>query len=88
LLADLLHMNIEEESLQDSIIVFWKSIGHMHFANPNRHPVGMVHLPVAEIGEALKSICYDGYISVEALSWRDPDSTAVQTILSIKEYFA
>lgn len=87
LLADLFHMNIEEESLPESIWKFSSSIGHIHFADSNRRAIGFGHTLVPEIAAALKEANYNGYLSAEALPWPNPDAAARQTIVAFKEYF-
>ncbi|MFD1141793.1 TIM barrel protein [Larkinella insperata] len=87
LLADLFHMNIEETSLADSIRSAGSSIGHVHFADSNRRPVGFGHTTMREVATALQAIPYEGYISAEAFPWPDPDQAAQQTITAFKQYF-
>lgn len=87
LLADLFHMNIEESSLADSIRAAGAHIGHVHFADSNRRPVGLGHMAMDEVAAALNEIGYDGYISAEAFPFPDPDQAAQQTIQSFKKYF-
>jgi len=86
LLADLFHMNIEEQSIPDAIRVAGKYIGHVHFADSNRRPVGMGHTDMTEIAKALSEIGFDGYASAEAFAWPDPDSAATQTIKAFKQF--
>ncbi|MBN8825127.1 MULTISPECIES: sugar phosphate isomerase/epimerase family protein [unclassified Spirosoma] len=87
LLADLFHMNIEEQSLPESIRAAGASIGHVHFADSNRRPIGLGHTAMDEVATALKEIGYTGYISAEAFPFPDPDQAARQTIQSYKAYF-
>jgi sugar phosphate isomerase/epimerase len=87
LLADLFHMNIEEENLSQSILSNHKHIGHVHFADSNRRPVGMGHTAMKSIADALKQISYSGYVSAEAFPFPNPDAAAEQTIRSFRNYF-
>ncbi|RDC65223.1 sugar phosphate isomerase/epimerase family protein [Adhaeribacter pallidiroseus] len=87
LLADLFHMNIEESSLTESIRQNESSIGHIHFADSNRRPVGLGHTAVAEIAKTLQEINYNGYVSAEALPWPNPDEAAQQTIKAFHKFF-
>ncbi|GAB3318713.1 sugar phosphate isomerase/epimerase [Larkinella ripae] len=87
LLADLFHMNIEETALPDSIRSAGAFIGHVHFADSNRRPVGFGHTAITEVAAALHEINYSGYISAEAFPWPDPDQAAQQTITAFKQYF-
>lgn len=88
LLADLFHMNIEEESLAGSLRNVGAYVGHVHFADSNRRPMGMGHTAMAEVAAVLKSGGYKGFVSAEALPWPDPDGAARQTISAFKEFFA
>lgn len=87
LLADLFHMNIEEPSLPDSIRSAGSSIGHVHFADSNRRPVGLGHIAMTEVAMALKEIGYAGYVSAEAFPFPTSDLAAQQTISSFNTYF-
>ena len=80
LLADLFHLNIEEASLPAAIRAAKGYIGYVHLADSNRRPAGLGHIDFQAVFEALKDIGYDGYISVEALPYPDPDLAAAQTI--------
>ncbi len=87
LLADLFHMNIEEADLPESIRQSGAYIGHVHFADSNRRPIGLGHTDMAPIVQALKDESYSGYVSAEAFPWPDPESAAKQTIDSFRNYF-
>mgnify|MGYP001388664912 CR=1 FL=1 len=87
LLADLFHMNIEEQNLPDSLSKSAANIGHVHFADSNRKPVGFGHTDMQPIAAALKQINYKGFLSAEAFAWPDPKTAAQQTIDSFKKFF-
>jgi sugar phosphate isomerase/epimerase len=87
LLADLFHMNIEEQSLPDTIRRVGSHIGHVHFADSNRRPVGMGHTAMHAVAASLKEIGYDGYMSAEAFPWPNPDEAAAQTIRAFNQFF-
>jgi sugar phosphate isomerase/epimerase len=87
LLADLFHMNIEEEDLAESIRKFGNHIGHLHFADSNRRPIGFGHTDMAPIAAALKEIGYSGYVSAEAFPYPDPDAAARKTIEAFRKFF-
>jgi sugar phosphate isomerase/epimerase len=87
LLADLFHMNIEEASMPESIRNAGPAIGHVHFADSNRRPIGMGHTLIADIARALGEIDYQGYLSAEAFPWPDPDEAAKQTMAAFKQFF-
>lgn len=87
LLADLFHMNIEEDSLPQIIVESGNYIGHVHFADSNRKPMGFGHTNMPPIAATLKEIGYAGYVSAEAFPWPDPDAAAAQTIKTFRNFF-
>jgi sugar phosphate isomerase/epimerase len=87
LLADLFHMNIEESDLPAAIRAGAGHIGHIHFVDSNRRPVGFGHIDYAPIAAALNAIGYDRYVSAEALPYPDSDAAARQTIDSFRRFF-
>ena len=87
LLADLFHMNIEEESIAQAIRASSEYIGLVHFADSNRRPAGLGHIDMAAVAEALEEIGYNGYVSAEALCYPSPDRAAAQTIAAFREFF-
>lgn len=87
LLCDLFHMNIEERDIAAALRLAGDRVGHVHFADTNRHAIGCGHLDVAPIARALGDIRYSGFISGEVLPLPDGESAARQTIESIKKFF-
>lgn len=86
ILADLFHMNIEEVDMAQAIRDVSELIGHVHFADTNRHAIGLGHLDVLPIAKALKDIPHEFYVSAEAFYYPDPDFAAEQTIKSFNHY--
>ena len=87
LLADLFHMNIEEEDLAASIRKNARWIRHVHFADSNRRAIGFGHTEMTSVAKALQDIGYYGYVSAEAFPWPDSDAAAAQTIQAFNHYF-
>lgn len=87
LLVDLFHANIEEPSIADALRLAGPDLGHLHFADSNRHAVGFGHTDVAPIAEALRQIGYNGHASAEILPLPDTDTAARQTIASFRQWF-
>lgn len=87
LLCDLYHMNIEEPNIADALRSAAEKVGHVHFADSNRRPIGGGHTDVAAIVKALADIGYDGYVSAECLPYPDPDTAAEMTIRSFRKFF-
>lgn len=65
LLLDTFHMNIEEDSFEDSILKSRKLLRHMHLADNNRKMPGYSHINFQSIMRSLFSIGYNGYASFE-----------------------
>jgi sugar phosphate isomerase/epimerase len=88
LLADLYHMNIEEEDIAAGIQAGGRHIGHVHFVDSNRRPVGCGHMIYGPIHAALREIGYQGYLSAEAFPWPDSHTAAAQTIRGFRYWTA
>jgi sugar phosphate isomerase/epimerase len=84
LLCDLFHMHIEETSTAEALINAGSHVGHIHFVDSNRRPVGEGQMQYASIIAALKTIGYEGYLSAEALPYPDPVSAAQQTMRAFR----
>ncbi len=88
ILADLFHMNIEEQDLPATLRALGGMLGHVHFADSNRRAIGFGHTQGAPIIEALRSIGYSGYLSAEILPLPDSHSAARQTMESFRALLA
>jgi len=86
ILADLFHMNIEEQDLAAALRLAGERLGHVHFADSNRRPAGCGHTDFRPVFAALKEMRYAGYISAEALPWPDPLQAAEQTIRAFRNF--
>jgi sugar phosphate isomerase/epimerase len=84
LLADLFHMQIEETDVAAAIVAAGDTIGHVHFVDSNRRPVGLGHTDFRGIIAALRSVGYTGYLSAEAFPYPDQDAAASQTIRAFR----
>ena len=87
LLCDLFHMNIEERDIAAALELAGEKVGHVHFADTNRHAIGLGHLDVAPIANALGVIGYDGFISAEVFPVPDAETAARQTLASFRKFF-
>ena len=67
LLLDTFHMNIEEQSIADSIRNNASRIVHFHIADSDRWPPGHGHLEIATLLRILEDSGYEGWVSTEAL---------------------
>ena len=84
LLCDLFHMSIEESDIADALVRGGKWVGHIHFVDSNRRPVGLGHMQYGRIIEALRAIDYDGYLCAEAFPYPNPHEAARQTMRAFR----
>jgi sugar phosphate isomerase/epimerase len=86
-LADLFHMNIEDDDPSDSIRQLGGVLGHVHLADSNRRPAGCGHTDFGPIAAALRGISYGGYVSAECLPYPDSETAARKTIHAFNHFF-
>jgi sugar phosphate isomerase/epimerase len=67
ILLDTFHMNIEEQSIEETISNYISKIVHFHIADSNRWPPGYGHLKIENLLGLLKESGYDGWVSAETL---------------------
>lgn len=67
LMLDTFHMNIEEDSFEQTILNSQPNLSHMHFADNNRKMPGFGHIDFDTIVKSLKMISYKGKISFEPI---------------------
>ena len=76
IMADVFHMNIEDDVIADSLIRNRKYVKYVHIADSNRLAPGMGHTDFSAVISALRHNGYDGWLSVEVLPGDDPDRIA------------
>jgi len=86
-LPDLFHMNIEDMNIVQSLYYAENCIGHMHVPDSNRMAPGMGHLDFHQIISVLKDIGYDGFLTIEAMPFGEPDACAIQGVKHLREVF-
>lgn len=64
-MLDTFHMNIEEDSIYNAILLAGKDLGHLHIGENNRKPPGRGHFPWVELASALRAIEYSGRVVME-----------------------
>lgn len=84
LLANLFHMAIEESDIAAALRTAGRRVGHVHFADSNRHAMGFGHTNPVPIIAALRAIGYEGFLSAAVLPLPDSDAAARQTIATIR----
>jgi 5-keto-L-gluconate epimerase len=80
LLLDTFHMNIEERSIENAVMLAGSRIGHVHTVDNNRGAPGDGHVDFVSFIGALKREGYDGYLSVETVPEKKPYDTASRGI--------
>jgi sugar phosphate isomerase/epimerase len=78
ILMDTFHMNIEEASMTEGILLAGDRIWHVHLVDSNRCAPGMGHIDINEIVGALVSVGYSGYLSAEILPVPDDITAATK----------
>jgi sugar phosphate isomerase/epimerase len=71
LMADVFHMNIEEDSIAASLRAHAEHIAHVHLADSQRREPGSGHLDFASVFEALADNAYTGALAMEFLPATD-----------------
>ena len=80
LMPDFFHMNIEDASMEDSLLRNKNRIGYIHVADSNRLAPGRGHINFGSLFDALAKIGYDGWLTLESLPKPSPEEAAKQAI--------
>jgi len=86
ILADLFHMNIEEENSAAALRHVGDRLGHVHFVDSNRRAPGMGQTDFGPIFQVLQEIGYTGYLAIEAFPLPDPETAARQALATFRRY--
>ncbi len=73
ILADFFHMSIEEVNIADALTKGGEYIGYIHLADSNRLEPGAGHTDFTSGIKALKSIGYDGWLTIESGASTEPE---------------
>ncbi len=65
IMLDTFHMNIEEDSMTEAILLAGDRLGHFHVGENNRRLPGKGNMPWYEIGSALRAIGYNKNVVME-----------------------
>lgn len=85
LLPDIFHMNIEEKSIEESLLKSKSQIGYIHFSDSNRQAPGFGHLDFIKILSTLVKMDYRNPIGIEILPKPDDFSAAEQAITYLRK---
>lgn len=93
IMLDTFHMNIEEDSMVEAILLAGDKLGHFHVGENNRRLPGKGGMPWYEIGSALRAVGYDknvvmepfvrsgGGVGSDIKIWRDLSKGATEEML-------
>lgn len=75
---DTYHMNMEEDSISEAILLAGDKIGHFHCAASNRKMPGKGHIDWAATNQALENVNYQGGILIE--TFPNPNAETGRTV--------
>jgi sugar phosphate isomerase/epimerase len=84
LLFDTFHANIEEPSLEESLLAAGGRLFHVHVADSNRWHPGAGHLDFAQILGVVARSGYAGFVSGEFMPRPDADTAAQRAIAHLR----
>lgn len=82
ILLDTFHMNIEEQSIEETIRANKSRLVHFHIADSNRWPPGYGHLKIEDSLYLLRDLGYDGWVSAETL----PKPNSIKAVKATAEF--
>lgn len=85
IMADVFHMNIEDDSIPGSLKRNRAFVKYVHMADSNRKAPGQGHTDFPAIIGALREMDYDGWLGVEILPGSDPDDRAAAAVRYIRK---
>jgi len=80
LLFDTFHANIEEASIEESLLAAGSRLFHVHVADSNRWYPGAGHLDFAQILDVVARSGYAGFVSGEFMPRPDADTAAERAL--------
>jgi sugar phosphate isomerase/epimerase len=84
--ADLFHMNIEEDDLPKAITAAGARIAHVHVDDSNRLQPGTGHIDFPAVFEALHEIGYDGWLALECRLRGEPTAALAETTRFLRRF--
>jgi sugar phosphate isomerase/epimerase len=86
LLFDTFHANIEEPSIEESLMVAGDRLFHVHVADSNRWYPGAGHLDFARILGILPRVGYSGFVSGEFMPHPDAATAAQRAVEHLRSF--
>ena len=87
LMADLYHMNIEEDDPNNALEQAAPLLAHVHVCDSNRHEPSAGHIDFAAAAEALRGIGYDGYLALECRLRAEPQTALRNAVTVLRAAF-
>ena len=84
ILADLFHMNIEDDNISASLKRNSEFVHYVHLADSNRLAPGWGHLDFCEVFRTLDEIGFRGWTALEVLPKPTPDKAAKQAVTHLQ----
>jgi sugar phosphate isomerase/epimerase len=84
--ADLFHMNIEEDDLAKAIMGAGTRIAHVHVDDSNRLQPGTGHIDFPAVFGALHGIGYDGWLALECRLRGEPATALAETTRLLRPF--
>jgi sugar phosphate isomerase/epimerase len=85
LMLDTYHMNIEDQSIENSLEEAQKYCWHIHISDNNRKWPGNAHVDFPSIFSRLIKIGYSDYLSAEILPWPDRKTAGLATCRYVRD---
>lgn len=85
LMLDTYHMNIEDQSIEDSLEQAKKYCWHIHISDNNRKWPGNAHIDFFSVFSTLRKIGYSDYLSAEVLPWPDRETAGLATCRYVRD---
>jgi len=84
--ADLFHMNIEEDDLAKAITTAGTRIAHVHVDDSNRLQPGTGHIDFPAVFGALHEIGYDSWLALECRLRGEPETALAETTRFLRTF--
>lgn len=87
ILLDAFHANIEEPDFSHCVYPLMNHLGHIHFADNNRHWPGSGCLDLDGFAQQIRDTGYGGVVSIECLPWPDSMTAAQKSLEFFRKHF-
>ena len=88
-LADLFHINIEDASVTDALLLAGRRLMHIHLSDSNHMAPGTAHIDFLQLIRTLRGIGYQGYMSLNCMpvkpDWRTLLQRSIRYMKQLEE---